>query len=101
MGDLCRMEAQMLPPGYCCTPLLPREHFTLTSRAKLTVIFACLFVALHSVAQTGNMNTFSGLNTAQYRLNATASPDITIAVGQTEYCEHVNNAYQCWYKSGA
>jgi hypothetical protein len=95
------MEAQMLPPGYCCTPLLPREHFTLTSRAKLTVIFACLFVALHSVAQTGNMNTFSGLNTAQYRLNATASPDITIAVGQTEYCEHVNNAYQCWYKSGA
>lgn len=73
----------------------------MTSRAKLTVIFACLFVAAYSFAQAGNMNTFSGLNTVQYRLNATAAPDITIAVGQTEYCEHVNNAYQCWYKSGA
>lgn len=47
------------------------------------------------------MSTFSGLNTVQYRLNATAAPDVTIAVGQTDYCEHVNNAYQCWYKSGA
>ena len=95
------MEAQMLSPRYSCARLLPREHFTLTSRAKLTVIFACLFVAVSSFAQTANMNTFSGLNTVQYRLNATAAPDITIAVGQTEYCEHVNNAYQCWYKSGA
>ncbi|MFZ0732901.1 MAG: choice-of-anchor D domain-containing protein [Candidatus Sulfotelmatobacter sp.] len=70
-------------------------------RAKLTVIFACLFAAVYSFGQTGNMKTFSGLNTVQYRLNATAAPDVTVAVGQTEYCEHVNNAYQCWYKSGA
>jgi hypothetical protein len=47
------------------------------------------------------MNTFSGLNTVQYKLNATAAPDVTIAVGLTEYCEHVNSAYQCWYKSGS
>jgi len=46
------------------------------------------------------MNTFGGLNTVQYRLNATAAPDVNIAVGLTQYCEHVNNAYQCWYKSG-
>jgi len=64
------------------------------------VVFACLLVAAFSFGQTGSMNTFSGLNTVQYRLNATAAPDVTIAVGQTEYCEHVNNAYQCWYKSG-
>ena len=53
-----------------------------------------------ALGQTGSMNTFAGLNTVQYKLNATAAPDVTIAVGQTEYCEHVNNAYQCWYKSG-
>jgi hypothetical protein len=46
------------------------------------------------------MSTFTGLNTVANRLNATAAPDVTIAVGQTEYCEHVNSAYQCWYKSG-
>jgi len=47
------------------------------------------------------MSTFSGLNTVQYKMNPTAAPDVNIAVGQTEYCEHVNNAYQCWFKSGA
>ncbi|HEY1677441.1 MAG TPA: choice-of-anchor D domain-containing protein [Candidatus Sulfotelmatobacter sp.] len=51
-----------------------------------------------SFAQT--MSTFAGLNTTQSRLNATAAPDVTIAVGLTEYCEHVNSAFQCWYKSG-
>ncbi len=40
------------------------------------------------------------MNTIQSKLNATAAPDVTIAVGLTEYCEHVNSGYQCWFKSG-
>jgi hypothetical protein len=47
------------------------------------------------------MNTFAGLNTVQNKLNSSAAPDVTIAVGTIEYCEHVNSGYQCWYKSGA
>lgn len=47
------------------------------------------------------MSAFAGLNTVQYRLNGTATPDPTIAVGTLEYCEHINSGYQCWYKSGA
>jgi hypothetical protein len=45
------------------------------------------------------MSTFPGLNTVQYKINASATPDPTIAVGTLEYCEHVNSGYQCWYKS--
>jgi Abnormal spindle-like microcephaly-assoc'd, ASPM-SPD-2-Hydin len=72
-----------------------------TSRTNLVVVVSVLCLALcsPSFAQVG-MNTFTGLNTVQYRLNATAAPDVNIAVGLTEYCEHVNNAYQCWYKGG-
>ena len=57
-------------------------------------------MSVFGIGQTGTMNTFAGLNTVQYRMNASAAPDVTIAVGLTEYCEHVNAAYQCWYKSG-
>ncbi len=46
------------------------------------------------------MSTFPGLNTTVKMENATAAPDVTIAVGTLEYCEHVNSSYQCWYKSG-
>ncbi len=42
-----------------------------------------------------------GLNTSSLNLKPTAAPDPTIAVGTLDYCEHVNNGYQCWYKSGA
>jgi hypothetical protein len=42
-----------------------------------------------------------GLNTIQFgNIGATATPDPTIAVGTLEFCEHVNSAYQCWYKTG-
>lgn len=72
------------------------------SRIKLAVLVVFVSVmGSQGFAQTGSMTTLPGLNTVQYRLNATAAPDVTIAVGQTEYCEHVNNAYQCWYKGGA
>jgi len=47
------------------------------------------------------MSTFAGLNTVVNRQNPTAAPDVTIAVGTLEYCEHVNSSYQCWYKGGA
>src|SRR5581483_11189859 len=69
----------------------------------MLVLLSALLSAMtgFTSGQTGSMNTFAGLNTVQYKLNATAAPDVNIAVGQTEYCEHVNNAYQCWYKSGA
>ena len=58
-----------------------------------------LFCAL-GFAQSGTMSTFPGLNTTVKMENATAAPDVTIAVGTLEYCEHVNSSYQCWYKSG-
>jgi Abnormal spindle-like microcephaly-assoc'd, ASPM-SPD-2-Hydin len=79
------------------------ERSALTSRGNLVAILAFMIpaVCISGSGQTGTMNTFAGLNTVQYRMNASAAPDVTIAVGLTEYCEHVNAAYQCWYKSGA
>jgi hypothetical protein len=69
---------------------------------RLSISCALMILAAElSFAQSGTMTVVPGLNTVQYRLNATATPDPTIAVGTTEFCEHVNNAYQCWYKSGA
>lgn len=81
---------------------MERGHLAVTLRTKLAVILGSFVTCLCAISfgQTGNMNTFSGLNTVQFRLNASAAPDVTIAVGQTEYCEHVNSAYQCWYKTG-
>jgi hypothetical protein len=51
-------------------------------------------------AQTGTMTIIPGLNTVEERFGPAAAPDPTIAVGTIEFCEHVNSAYQCWYKSG-
>lgn len=45
-------------------------------------------------------SVFTGLNTVQNKINASAAPDVTIAVGQLQYCEHANSGYQCWWKSG-
>jgi hypothetical protein len=71
------------------------------SRVQVVVLVICISVTgALGFGQTGSMTTSPGLNTVQYKLNATAAPDVTIAVGQTEYCEHVNSGYQCWYKSG-
>jgi hypothetical protein len=72
-----------------------------TLRAKLPAVLACLLLACaYGFGQASSFSTYSGINTIQYKTNATATPDPTIAVGQIEYCEHVNSAYQCWYKSG-
>src|ERR1700720_1863195 len=76
------------------------EETLLSARViRLLVLMTC-FVPLLSSYGLAQMSTFSGLNTVQNRLNATAAPDVTIAVGTVEYCEHVKNAYQCWFKTG-
>ena len=72
-----------------------RVRFATFAAATILV----LFVSVHAPAQT--LTTFPGLNTTVKGINATATPDPTIAVGTLEYCEHVNSAYQCWYKGGA
>src|ERR1022692_346911 len=80
------------------------EAFHLLSRSTISLaVSACLVLLLggFGFAQTGTMSTFTGLNTTVKMENPTATPDLTIAVGTLEYCEHVNSAYQCWYKSGA
>ncbi len=52
-------------------------------------------------AQNGAMATVAGLNTVQYGvIGQTSAPDLTIAVGTLQFCEHVNSAYQCWWKNG-
>jgi len=51
--------------------------------------------------QNGTMTVITGLNTVEEHLGSSAAPDPTIAVGTLDFCEHVNSAYQCWYKSGA
>ena len=80
-------------------PTSKREHWALPSTKVIALIVSLAFFAgLPGFGQS--MNTFSGLNTVQNKLNASAAPDVNIAVGLTDYCEHVNSAYQCWYKSG-
>jgi hypothetical protein len=71
----------------------------LTLRARLLTIVACFVPTLCGMAFGQSMSTFTGLNTVQNKINASAAPDVTIAVGLTEYCEHANSGYQCWYKS--
>jgi hypothetical protein len=94
------MEAKMQHIKASCFHTHARERFSVSSRMKSLLLLALPIAAfcVPSFAQT--MSTFAGLNTTQSRLNATAAPDVTIAVGLTEYCEHVNSAFQCWYKSG-
>ena len=66
----------------------------------LQAILILLFTS-PAFAQSGSATVVVGLSTIQERLGPTAAPDPTIAVGTLEFCEHVNSAYQCWYKSGA
>lgn len=77
-----------------------REFSTLTLRAKSLAFAACLLPLLCGVVVGQSMSTFTGLNTVQNKINATAAPDVTIAVGLSQYCEHANSGYQCWWKSG-
>jgi hypothetical protein len=82
------------------------SKFAVPGARPAVLMFAALLCAVlclnpTALAQSGTLNTYPGLNTVQYRLNATAAPDPTIAVGTLEYCEHVNSGYQCWYKGGA
>lgn len=66
------------------------------SLAALACLALCF--SAHAFAQS-TIGTYAGLNTTVKGENATATPDPTIAVGTLDYCEHVNSAYQCWYKS--
>src|ERR1035438_6021220 len=87
--------------GVVSTPTtLSKELPALTLRAKLVAVLACLVPLLSGYGFGQTMSTFPGLNTIQDKINSTAAPDPTIAVGTLEYCEHVNSGYQCWYKSG-
>jgi hypothetical protein len=64
------------------------------------LLFVLCGAEFSQTASAQTVTVFPGLNTVQYRLNSTATPDPTIAVGTLDYCEHVNSGYQCWYKSG-
>ena len=87
--------------GVVSTPTtLSKELPALTLRANLVAVLACLVPLLSGYGFGQTMSTFPGLNTIQDKINSTAAPDPTIAVGTLEYCEHVNSGYQCWYKSG-
>jgi hypothetical protein len=77
-----------------------REYRALTLRAKLLAIVGCLLPLMSLAAFSQTMSTFTGLNTVQNKINASAAPDVTIAVGTLQYCEHANSGYQCWWKSG-
>jgi len=72
-----------------------------TRSARSMAIVAFLAFSLCASAKSQTLSTFTGLNTTMKGMNPSAAPDVTIAVGTIEYCEHVNSAYQCWYKSGA
>lgn len=63
------------------------------------VVFAVLAIGTFvRVAHAQAMTTMVGVNSATSTQPA-AWPDPTIAVGTLEFCENVNSAYQCWYKS--
>jgi hypothetical protein len=68
---------------------------------RLLPAISILIMTTVGFAQSGTMTVVEGLNTIQERIGPAAAPDPTIAVGTIEFCEHVNSAYQCWYKSGA
>jgi len=74
----------------------------LNRSAKFVAVLACLLPVMCAAASAqGSLSTYAGLNTTMRGGNQTAAPDVTIAVGTLDYCEHVNSLYQCWYKSGA
>jgi len=81
-------------------------HFQVGDRRRgkqwIILVLFVLAAAGMGMAQNGTMATVAGLNTVQYGvIGQTAAPDLTIAVGTLQLCEHVNSAYQCWWKSGA
>ena len=65
-------------------------------RRKVLLAVVPLLLANMGFAQ---LTTVVGIKSNQPGVRATAAPDPTVAVGKTEFCEHVNNAYQCWNKS--
>jgi len=89
----------MLTPPAPPPTILNREHPALTRRAKLVAVLLCLIPASGGLSFAQTMSTFAGLNTVQNKINATAAPDVTIAVGTLQYCEHANSGYQCWSKA--
>jgi len=86
-----------------CPVLIPtnssKGSYALNLRGKLVAVFACLVPVLCGYGFSQTLSNFPGMNTVQNHINSTATPDVTIAVGTLEYCEHVNSGYQCWYKS--
>lgn len=70
------------------------------TRFQWMLVATVLGATCLAAAQSG-LTLLPGLNTSSLNLKPTAAPDPTIAVGTLDYCEHVNNGYQCWYKSGA
>ena len=78
---------------------LPKGFDALNLRGKLVAIVACMIPLLSGYGLSQTLTNFPGMNTVQNHINSTAAPDVTIAVGTLEYCEHVNSGYQCWYKS--
>ncbi len=76
-----------------------KGFYALNLRGKLVAVLACLVPLLCGYGFGQTLSTFPGMNTVQNHINSTAAPDVTIAVGTLEYCEHVNSGYQCWYKS--
>jgi hypothetical protein len=94
------LEFHMQPyPRVVVPTTSSKELHLLTLRAKLLAVVVCLIPVLCGYGFGQTLSTFPGLNTVQDRINSTAAPDVTIAVGTLEYCEHVNSGYQCWYKS--
>ncbi len=81
------------------SPNPSQELSQLTLRARLAVVLVCVVAVFCTRGQSQTMSVYAGLNTVQDRVNSTATPDPTIAVGTLDYCEHVNSGYQCWYKS--
>jgi Abnormal spindle-like microcephaly-assoc'd, ASPM-SPD-2-Hydin len=98
-----RLETKMEHSTTQIGKILKRDFSALARSMRLVAILAALISVLGglSFAQSGTMTTLAGLNTVVNRSNPTAAPDITIAVGTLEYCEHVNSSYQCWYKGGS
>ena len=69
-------------------------------RLRFLLAISVLMLTSVGFGQNGTMTVITGLNTVQEHLGSSAAPDPTIAVGTLDFCEHVNSAYQCWYKSG-
>jgi len=90
----------MQPPWPVLIPTtLPKGLDALNLRGKFFAVLACLAPLLSGYGLSQTLTNFPGMNTVQNHINSTAAPDVTIAVGTLEYCEHVNSGYQCWYKS--